>query len=178
MMLRGTLVVHGANLEKLAHSAIRDSGLRLPWHREEDLVAELLLIGWELSQKHDEQRYPGQFPAGCYRRLRLRIIDWVRKTEGRTRWQFSAEEAERVGRRHTRTVEQNGNVSVVVEYQRPALLSLDSPFGSNSDAELGETLEGRGLDVPGDCAAESGWHVHTRHRIGTRDEAEGSGGAS
>ncbi len=88
MMLRGSLVVHGADLEKLARAAIRDSGLRLSWDREEDLLAELLLVAWELSEKHDEQRYAGQFPAGCYRRLRLRIIDWVRKTEGRTRWQF------------------------------------------------------------------------------------------
>jgi hypothetical protein len=176
MMLHGSLVIHGADLEKLARAAIRDSGLRLAWHREEELLAELVAFAWDLSERHDEHRYPGGFAKGCYTRLRFRITDWIRKTEGRTRWQFSAEGARTVGRRHMRTVEQNGRRSVVVEYERPALLSLDAPFGSNSDAELGETLEGRGVDVPGDCAAQSGWHVHTRHRIATQDEEEGSGG--
>ncbi len=75
MMLRGRLVVHGADLEKLARAAIRDSGLRLSWDREEDLLAELLLVAWELSQKHDERRYPGGFAKGCYRRLRFRVTD-------------------------------------------------------------------------------------------------------
>jgi hypothetical protein len=43
MMLRGSLVVHGADFEKVARSAIRDSGLRLSWDREEELLAELLV---------------------------------------------------------------------------------------------------------------------------------------
>jgi predicted transcriptional regulator len=108
-MLRGTLVVHGADLEKLARSAIRDSGLRLSWDREEELLTELVLIAWELSQKHDERRYPGGFAKGCDQRLRFRVIDWIRKTEGRTRWQFGADEAQRIGRRYTREVEQTGS---------------------------------------------------------------------
>jgi integrase len=74
-MLRGTLVVHGADLEKLVRKAISDSGLRLSPDREEDLLCELLLVAWELSGKHDEQRYPGQFAAGACRLLRLRIVD-------------------------------------------------------------------------------------------------------
>ncbi len=119
MMLPRPLVVHGADLERLARAAIRDAGLRLSWDREEDLLAELIAAAWELSERHDELRYPGQFPAGCYRRLRLRVIDWIRKTEGRTRWQFSEDGAKRAKRRHTRTLEANGNVSVIVEHKRP-----------------------------------------------------------
>jgi hypothetical protein len=83
MMLRESLVVHGADLEKLARKTVSDSG-RLSWDREEDLLAELIAAAWELSEKHDEHRYSGQFAAGCYRRLRLRIVDWIRKTEGET----------------------------------------------------------------------------------------------
>ena len=50
MMLRGSLIVHGSDLEKLARRAIADSGLRLSWSREEDLLAELIAVAWELSE--------------------------------------------------------------------------------------------------------------------------------
>jgi hypothetical protein len=154
MMLPGSLVVHGADLEKLARAAIRDSGLRLSWHREEELVAELVAVAWELSEKHDERRYPGQFAAGCYRRLRLRIVDHVRRTEGRTRWQFSQEGAERAKRRYTRTLDEDGKRSVVVEHERPTVLSLDAPVGANSDTSLGETLPAREVDCSGNSVAD------------------------
>jgi hypothetical protein len=63
-MLRGTLVVHGADLERLARAAIRDSGLRLSWDREEELLAELVAVAWELSERHDEDKYQaGSLPA-------------------------------------------------------------------------------------------------------------------
>jgi hypothetical protein len=77
-MLSQPLVVHGADLEKLARAAIRDHGLRLSCDREEDLLADLLLDAWRLSEKHDEQRYPGQFAAGASRLLRLRVVDFFR----------------------------------------------------------------------------------------------------
>lgn len=85
MMLPRPLIVHGADLERLARGAIRDADLRLSWDREEDLLAELIAAAWELSEKHDERRYPGGFPAGCYRVLRFPVTDWVRRTEGRTK---------------------------------------------------------------------------------------------
>ena len=85
MMLARPLVVHGADLERLARAAIRDAGLRFSWDREEDVLAELIASAWELSERHDEHRYPGQFAAGCYRLLRLRVVDHIRRTEGRTK---------------------------------------------------------------------------------------------
>ena len=154
MMLRGSLVIHGADLEKLARSAIRDSGLRLSWDREEDLLAELVAVAWELSEKHDERQYPGQFAAGAYRLLRLRIIDHVRRSEGRTRWQFSEEGAKQSNRRHTRKLEQDGKRAVVVEHQRPQILSLDAPVGPDSESSLGETLPGREVDGSGNSVAD------------------------
>ena len=150
MMLRGSLIVHGADLERLARSAIRDAGLRPSWHREEDLLAELIAAAWELSEKHDEHRYPGQFAAGCYRVLHLRVVDWIRRTEGRTRWQFSEEGARQSKRRHTRTVEHEGKRSVAVERSRPTVLSLNAPFGADSDSELGEALASLALDASAD----------------------------
>ncbi len=148
-LLRGKLELHGVDVEKLARRAISDSGLRLSWHREEDLLAHLIFEAWRLSEKHDERRYPGRFSKGCYRILRFCIVDWIRRTEGRTKWQFSAEEAKRLGRKHTREVEREGKQTVVVEHERRALLSLDAPFGSNTDAELGETLPSLAVDAPG-----------------------------
>jgi hypothetical protein len=144
-MLRGSLVVHGAALEKLARKAISDSGLRLSWDREEDLLADLLLDAWRLSEKHDERRYPGQFAAGCYRLLRLRVFDYIRRTEGRTRWQFSEEAAQRDNRSNTRKLDQEG--SVVVERPRPTVLSLNAPVGSDTDSELGEAVAALFVDA-------------------------------
>ena len=49
-MLSRPLVVHGADFERLARAAIRDSGLRLSLDGEEDLLAELIAVAWELSE--------------------------------------------------------------------------------------------------------------------------------
>jgi hypothetical protein len=154
MMLRGRLVVHGADVEKFARSAIRDSGLRLSWDRYEELLAELIAVAWELSERHDEDKYPGRFAGACYRRLRLRIVDHVRGTEGRTRWQFSEEGAKQSKRRHTRKLEQNGKRSVVVEHERRTVFNLDAPLGSDNGASLGETLPAREVDGSGNSVAD------------------------
>lgn len=161
-MLRGSLVVHGTDLEKLARQAVSDAGLRLPWWQHEDLVAELIGTAWELSTRHDEARFPGQFPAGAYRLLRLRVIDWIRKTEGRTRWAFSEDGARRAKRRHTRAVEQEGKVSVLVERTRHQVLSLDAPLGSDTDSELGEAVAARSLDVAEHRSPDLGWALSDR----------------
>ena len=120
-MLPRPLVVHGADLERLARSAIRDAGLRPSWDREEDLLAELIAAAWELSERHDEHRHPGGFPTGCYGLLRFRVTDGMRRTEGRTKWRFSPEVAQRSGGR--RVVEKEG--AAVVEHPRPQTLSLE-----------------------------------------------------
>jgi hypothetical protein len=158
MMLRGRLVVHGADLEKLARAAIRDSGLRLPWHREEDLLAELVAVAWELSEKHDERRHPNGFAKGCYRVLRLRVVDHIRKTQGRTKWQFSPEVAQRSGGR--RVVEDDG--IALVERSRPSVLSLDAPVGSDIDSELGEAVAALFVDASTDRDSTLGRALRSR----------------
>ncbi len=177
-MLRDSLVVHGADLEKLARAAIRDSGLRLSWDREEDLLAELVAVAWELSERHDEEKHPGQFAAGCYRRLRLRIIDHVRRTEGQTRWQFSAEGAQRAGRRHTRTLEQDGKHAVVVEHQRPTTLSLDAPVGDDNGGSLGDTVASLVVDAAADSDEGLRRALRSRDSEGGRPSEEERRGAA
>jgi hypothetical protein len=125
------------------------SGLRLSWDREEELLAELVAVAWELSRKHDGRRHPGGFAKGCYRLLCLRTVDWIRRTEGRTRWSFSLEGAQRSRRR--RVVETDG--VAVVDHPRPQVLSLDVPVGSDSDASLGETVAALEVDGPGSWPA-------------------------
>jgi hypothetical protein len=153
------LVFFGVDAEKLAKKAVSDSGFRFPWWREEEVVQELLLVAWKLSLVHDQRI--SRFSTTCYRRMRERIIDEVRKEEGRTRWRFSEEAAKRDNRRHHRTLEQNGNVSVVVEYQRPTVLSLDAPVGSDNDAGLGETLPSFSLDLAADSDEALRWALRS-----------------
>ncbi len=90
-MLNGTLVVYGADLEALAWQTVRRSGLKLAPHKEEEYVAELIFEAWTISHRHDEDTHPGKFGRGLVRLLPLRLVDIVRREEGRTNWQFSPE---------------------------------------------------------------------------------------
>jgi hypothetical protein len=89
-------------------------------------------------------------PAGSPRLLPhapIPITDWVTKTEGRSRWQFSQEVGRRGGRKNTRTVEHEGKFSLVVEHERPQVLSLNAPVGSDTDSELGEAVAALVVDA-------------------------------
>ena len=84
---------------------------------------------------------------GCYRLLRLRVVDYIRKTEGRTRWKFDAEQAERVGRHHARTIARDGKRAVVVEHSRRTVLSLDASVREDPDSSLGEVVAALVVDA-------------------------------
>jgi hypothetical protein len=105
-VLNGELRLHGVDVERLAaavlHEAIARSGFPLREHQREDLLADLVAYTWELSLRYDPDldharargRQPG-FDGWATQRLRFRVIDWIRQTEGRTRWAFSDHTYER-----------------------------------------------------------------------------------
>ena len=105
-MLNGELRLHGVDVERLAaavmHEAIGRRGRSLREHQQEELLAELVSYTWELSLRYDPDqdharargRQPG-FDGWATYWLRFRVIDWIRKTEGRTRWAFSDHTYER-----------------------------------------------------------------------------------
>jgi hypothetical protein len=97
-MLNGQLLIHGADIEAISRKVVKRSGLHLSFHKEEEYVAELIAHAWELSLGHDERLHPGKFARGLGRILPLRLIDIVRREEGRTRWQFADRTHERPAR--------------------------------------------------------------------------------
>jgi hypothetical protein len=124
-MFNGTVDLHGTDGEQLAARVLtaycRRKGELNPSDRE-DALAYLVATGWELSLTFDPERGV-PFDSYAYSILSLRVTDWLRKDEGRTRWQFAG---------HT------------YERERPKVLSLDAPAHAH-DAEghsLGQTLAG------------------------------------
>jgi DNA-directed RNA polymerase specialized sigma24 family protein len=103
------------DVEALCTGIVQRSRLTLDHHDREDLTAYLIATCWELSLRYE----PGQtsFSTWATTTLKLRVIDWNRKRNGRTRWQFSG---------HT------------YERERPRLVPLD--------AELVDTLPARAGD--------------------------------
>lgn len=129
-MLNGKLELYGVNVEALATSvlskALQARSLPLDEFRREDLLADLIGYTWELSLRYDPDRdraisedrgrHPG-FDGWATIWLRRRIVDWTRKTEGRTRWAFK---------------------DYVYERPLPTIVSLD--------AELAESLGSGRMD--------------------------------
>ena len=109
------------DVEGLCVQVIHRSALKLSYHEREDLLAYLLALTWELSERFQ----PGgiSFCSYATTTLRLRVIDWQRSRNGRTVWKFAG---------HT------------YERPRPKLVSLDAddPNGNR----LVETLGGSSLD--------------------------------
>jgi DNA-directed RNA polymerase specialized sigma24 family protein len=62
------------------------SGLTLSFHDRQELEQELLVECWRLSERFQ----PGGVSFSTYAgsTLRLRVVDFVRKRNGRTKWQF------------------------------------------------------------------------------------------
>lgn len=97
-MLNGELRLHGVDVENLAAAVMQEAcgRRRLNEQQRDDLLADLIAYTWELSLRYDPDqdharargREPG-FGGWAIHWLRFRVIDWVRKTEGRTRWAFS-----------------------------------------------------------------------------------------
>jgi hypothetical protein len=127
-MLQRVLTLHDvADTEQLARKALDDTlrarGIRLDEHRREDLLAELVSTAWELSLKYDATAGYA-FTTGCYRLLKLRVVDWLRREQGRSRWTFGP------NAQHT-------HAGSIYTRQRPEVLSLDAPGGSELEPALG-----------------------------------------
>ena len=130
-MLNGNLSLHGVDAEKLArkvlHDALRARNIVLDEFRREDLLQDLVITAWELAQRYDANqdyalqrgRRPG-FDGWASQYLRLRVVDWFRKTEGRTKWQFKGYTYER---------------------PRPVVVSLDWTIHTHNRDSIGATDE-------------------------------------
>ena len=101
----------------------------LRWHEREDLHAYLLGECWALHDKWDRSA-TASFSMYARYLLKLRLVDYVRKERGRTRWRWSGGSYER---------------------ERPRVLSLDAPAGAD-----GSTLRELVADGSGDPATDSG----------------------
>jgi hypothetical protein len=117
-MLRGKLVLHDVpDVEvlcvKVVRSYERTTQADFPPADREDLVAYLIAAAWELSIRFDAGR---GVPFESILRLQLpfRVVDFIRKNNGRTSWRFSSHE-------YTREAVRN--------------LSLDAPGGTDADGD-------------------------------------------
>jgi hypothetical protein len=122
---------------------------RLNEQQRDDLLADLIAYTWELSLRYDPDqdharargREPG-FGGWAIHWLRFRVIDWVRKTEGRTRYQFGP------NAQHIRV--EFRSAGGVYEKQRREVVSLDQlddalgpssmDAEAHSDVDLGRVL--------------------------------------
>lgn len=127
------LTLHGVDIETLAHRAAENwqrKHTRLNETDTEDLIAYLVAAAWELSTRY--QPGPGRadrFDQYAYPLLTLRCTDWLRQSEGRTRWQFAGHTHERPPR------------------EQP--LSLDQPAHPDDQDPLAATLaDSRSHDAP------------------------------
>jgi DNA-directed RNA polymerase specialized sigma24 family protein len=114
------------NVEALCTSIVQRSRLSLDHHDREDLTAYLIATCWELSLRYE----PGKtsFSTWATTTLKLRTIDWNRKRNGRTRWQFSG---------HT------------YERERPQFVSLDAELVDTLAAGAGDPALDSETDLAG-----------------------------
>jgi DNA-directed RNA polymerase specialized sigma24 family protein len=98
---------------------VKKTGLGLDLHDAEDLHQYLFAECWRISLRYQ----PGgpDFDGWASRILRVRVVDWTRQRNGRTKWAFKD---------HT------------YERSRPQLVSFDDPDVDR----MGETLSGIRLD--------------------------------
>jgi len=123
--------IHGCDVEQLCRRALRaytaSTHSRIPADDVDDYLGWLLEETVKLAQRFDPAAGVA-FDKYAYPLLRLRVVDHVRRTAGRTRWAFGDHVHERD--------------------PRPAVLSLDAPAGHDDHAldrevVLGATLAPR-----------------------------------
>jgi DNA-directed RNA polymerase specialized sigma24 family protein len=131
--------------QRFVCAIVSRSGLALSWSEREDLEQYLLVECWRLSLRY-QPGGPKDFDGWASRILRVRVVDWTRQRNGRTRWAFANHAYER---------------------PRPQFVSLDDPDVDR----MGETLSGSSLD-DGACglAAELRALQARGRRPGGRDD--------
>ncbi|MBA2360101.1 MAG: sigma-70 family RNA polymerase sigma factor [Actinobacteria bacterium] len=89
-MLASKLVLHDVrDVELYCARILHRANLNLPHHDSEDLLAYLVETCWELSLGYRPNGQPHRFSSYAAPILSRRIIDWQRKTRGRTTWKFA-----------------------------------------------------------------------------------------
>lgn len=125
----GGLELWGCDIEALAVAVLnawQRRNTRLNPDDFDDALAFIVAAGWELSTRYEAGRY-SSFHDYAKHILALRVTDWLRGNEGRTRWQFDGHVYER-------------------EPQRT--LSLDGPATGADEHPLGEAVAARDSDDP------------------------------
>jgi DNA-directed RNA polymerase specialized sigma24 family protein len=131
-----------AHVWRTISSSADVAGLRP--HERDDLCAYLIGVAWELGPAYDPARGRVTFSSFLGTTARLRIINWIRKERGRSKWSWS-----------------NGRS---YERERPRVLSLEAELDSVVDA-LGP---GTG-DPPPDSDEDLGRLFAERDRARARD---------
>jgi DNA-directed RNA polymerase specialized sigma24 family protein len=103
------------DVEALCTSIVQRNRLSLDHRDREDLIAYLIATCWELSLRYEPGRT--SFSTWAGNTLRLRVFDWNRARNGRTRWQFSGH---------------------VYERERPLLVPLDAELVDTLPAGAGD----------------------------------------
>jgi DNA-directed RNA polymerase specialized sigma24 family protein len=120
----GALEFHNvADASAFVWAIVRKTGRELDYHDAEDLHQYLFVELWRLSVRY----VPGgaDFDGWAAKILKLRVVDWERQRNGRTKWAFKDHVHERA---------------------RPALVPLD-------DAAMGGADPPRSSDPADDCAS-------------------------
>jgi DNA-directed RNA polymerase specialized sigma24 family protein len=131
--------------QRFVCSIVSRSGLALSWSDREDLEQYLLVECWRLSLRY-QPGGPKDFDGWASRILKVRVVDWQRQRNGRTRWAFH---------------------DSVYKRERPQFVSLDDPDVDR----MGEAVSGSSLD-DGSCglAAELRALQTRGRRPGGRDD--------
>jgi DNA-directed RNA polymerase specialized sigma24 family protein len=114
------------DVEALCTSIVQRSRLPLDHHDREDLTTYLIETCWELSLRYEPG--PTSFSTWATTTLKLRTIDWNRKRNGRTRWQFSGH---------------------IYERPRPVVVSLDTELVDTLAAGAGDSALDSETDLAG-----------------------------
>jgi DNA-directed RNA polymerase specialized sigma24 family protein len=70
--------------QRFVCAIVSRSGLALSWSEREDLEQYLLVECWRLSLRY-QPGGPKDFDGWASRILRVRVVDWTRQRNGRTR---------------------------------------------------------------------------------------------
>jgi hypothetical protein len=119
-LLSAPLQLHDvADAESLARRALEDRLKTWGAHLEpcdyEDALSFLVGLAWELADKYDPA-FGQSFSTFCYRRLRLRLVDWYRSRFGDARY----------GEQPTVAIsdEERHEVAAAFDFSWPEVLSL------------------------------------------------------
>jgi hypothetical protein len=96
-ILNGVLPLHDVrDTEQLCWAVVARSRLNLPQDQRESLCSYLIETAWELSLRYEPgRRSTNNFAGWATVQLRLRVIDWIRKEYGRTKWHSKGQAYER-----------------------------------------------------------------------------------